>query len=103
MPPEVGGVLAEPVTGHDVAPGSEDVTRAPFWRSRCEEQIRWAGEACRAVSGVARCWSVCGLAARCGLQPSEEGVEAGGEPFVAVVGPDVLAEGGQHREAVGGQ
>ena len=37
------------------------------------------------------------------LDPAEEGVEAGGEPFVAVIGPDVLAKGSQRGEAVGWQ
>ena len=37
------------------------------------------------------------------LEAADEGAEAGGEPFVAVVGPDVLAEGGQRGEAAGGQ
>jgi hypothetical protein len=41
--------------------------------------------------------------ARCPLQPVDEHVEAGGEPLVAVVEPDVLAEGDQGGEAVGGQ
>ena len=37
------------------------------------------------------------------LQPVDEHVEAGGEALVAVVDPDVLAEGDQGGEAVGGQ
>jgi hypothetical protein len=37
------------------------------------------------------------------VDPGEEGVEAGGEPLVAVVGPDVLAEGGDGGEALGWQ
>jgi hypothetical protein len=37
------------------------------------------------------------------MQSGQERVDACGESLVAVVGPDVLAEGGQHREAVGGQ
>ena len=37
------------------------------------------------------------------LQPVDQHLEAGGEPLVAVVDPDVLAEGDQGREAVGGQ
>src|SRR6266542_2600440 len=36
-------------------------------------------------------------------QPVDEHVEAGGESLVAVVEPDVVAEGGQGGEAVGGQ
>jgi hypothetical protein len=36
------------------------------------------------------------------LQPAAEDVQAGGEPFVAVVEPDVGAEGDQGGEAVGG-
>ncbi len=36
------------------------------------------------------------------LQPVDEHVQAGGEPLVAVVDPDVLAEGDQCGEAVGG-
>jgi len=39
----------------------------------------------------------------CPLQPVDEDVEAGGEALVAVVDPDVLAEGDQGGEAVGGQ
>ena len=42
-------------------------------------------------------------AAALGLEAVDEGVEAGGEPFVAVVVPDVLAEGDQGGEAVGRQ
>jgi hypothetical protein len=41
--------------------------------------------------------------AQCPLQPVDEDVEAGGEPLVAVVDPDVGAEGDQGGEAVGGQ
>ena len=37
------------------------------------------------------------------LQPVDQHLEAGGEPLVAVVDPDVLAEGDQGREAVGVQ
>src|SRR6266508_3450911 len=37
------------------------------------------------------------------LQPVDQDVEAGGEPLVAVVEPDVLAEGDQGWEAFGGQ
>jgi hypothetical protein len=37
------------------------------------------------------------------LDAAEEGVEAGGESLVAVVGPDVFAEGSQGGEAVGWQ
>ena len=37
------------------------------------------------------------------LQPVDQHLEAGGEPLVAVVDPDVLAEGDQGWEAVGGQ
>jgi hypothetical protein len=37
------------------------------------------------------------------LQAGDEGVEAGGEPLVAVVGPGVRAEGGQRGEPAGGQ
>ena len=37
------------------------------------------------------------------LQPVDQHLEAGGEPLVAVVDPDVLAEGDQGGEAVGGQ
>jgi hypothetical protein len=37
------------------------------------------------------------------LQPVDQDVQAGGEPLVAVVDPDVLAEGDQGGEAVGGQ
>ena len=36
------------------------------------------------------------------LQPVDQHLEAGGEPLVAVVDPDVLAEGDQGWEAVGG-
>ena len=35
------------------------------------------------------------------LESVEEGVEAGGEPFVAVVEPDVFGEGDEGGEAVG--
>ena len=41
--------------------------------------------------------------APCVLQPVDQHLEAGGEPLVAVVDPDVLAEGDQGWEAVGGQ
>src|SRR6266496_3670867 len=41
--------------------------------------------------------------APCLLQPLDERVEAGREPFIAVVEPDVLAERRQGGEAVGGQ
>jgi hypothetical protein len=37
------------------------------------------------------------------FQPISQHLEAGGEPLVAVVDPDVLAEGDQGGEAVGGQ
>ena len=37
------------------------------------------------------------------LKPIDQHLEAGGEPLVAVVDPDVLAEGDQGGEAVGGQ
>ena len=37
------------------------------------------------------------------FQPIDQHLEAGGEPLVAVVDPDVLAEGDQGGEAVGGQ
>ena len=37
------------------------------------------------------------------LQPVDQHLEAGGEPLVAVVDPDVLAEGDQGGKAVGGQ
>jgi hypothetical protein len=37
------------------------------------------------------------------FESGDEGVEAGGEPFVAVVEPDVFAEGDQGGEAVGWQ
>src|SRR5205823_312964 len=37
------------------------------------------------------------------VEAGDEGVEAGGESFVAVVEPDVFAEGGQGGEAVGWQ
>ena len=50
-------------------------------------------------------WSALGFPAalaRC-LDAAEDGVEAGGESLVAVVGPDVRAEGSQEREAVGRQ
>ncbi len=64
--------------------------------------------ACRGgVSGRAVSWpgSASGFAvwAAGRLEAADEGAEAGGEPFVAVVGPDVLAEGGQRGEAAGGQ
>jgi hypothetical protein len=63
---------------------------------------RWRGF----VEPAAWSWSSRGLpgvaAPRC-LDAAEEGVEAGGESLVAVVGPDVLAEGGQGGEAVGRQ
>jgi hypothetical protein len=37
------------------------------------------------------------------FQPISQHLEAGGKPLVAVVDPDVLAEGDQGGEAVGGQ
>jgi hypothetical protein len=37
------------------------------------------------------------------LEPVDQDVETGGEPLVAVVDPDVFAEGDQGGEAVGGQ
>src|SRR5215213_1907725 len=37
------------------------------------------------------------------LQPVDQDVQAGGEPLLAVVDPDMLAEGDQGREAVAGQ
>ena len=37
------------------------------------------------------------------FQPVDQHLEAGGEPFVAVVDPDVFAQGDQGGEAVGGQ
>ena len=37
------------------------------------------------------------------LKPVNQDVEAGGEPLVAVVDPDVFAQGDQGGEAVGGQ
>jgi hypothetical protein len=55
---------------------------------------------------VAWCWSACGLPARPArrsLDAAEERVQAGGEPLVTVVCPDVLAEGGQRGEPVGWQ
>ena len=53
-----------------------------------------------------RLWSAFGVlaalsAASLRLESVEEGVEAGGEPFVAVVEPDVFAEGDEGGEAVG--
>jgi hypothetical protein len=36
------------------------------------------------------------------VEPVDDGVEAGGEPFVAVVDPDVVGEGGQGGKAIGG-
>jgi hypothetical protein len=38
--------------------------------------------------------------ALCVLQPISQHLQAGGEPLVAVVDPDVLADGDQGREAV---
>ena len=38
-----------------------------------------------------------------GAQPVNKDVQAGGEPLVAVVEPDVFAQGDQGGEAVGGQ
>jgi hypothetical protein len=38
----------------------------------------------------------------CVFQPVNQDVEAGGEPLVAVVDPDVFAQGDQGGEAVGG-
>jgi hypothetical protein len=37
------------------------------------------------------------------LQPISQHLEAGAEPLVAVVDPDMLAQGNQGREAVGGE
>jgi len=39
----------------------------------------------------------------CLLEPVDQHLEAGGEPLVAVVDPDVFAQGDQGGEAVGGQ
>lgn len=60
-----------------------------------------------AGAAVPPCWSASrrpavGAAPRL-LEPGEDRLEAGGESFVAVVGPDVLADGRQRREAVGRQ
>ena len=52
-----------------------------------------------------RLWSAVGVltarAAALRLEPVDDGVEAGGESFVAVVGPHVVAEGGQGGKPVG--
>jgi hypothetical protein len=56
------------------------------WRSRLVAPER------RSVGGAPRV-----------LQPVDEDVQAGGEPLVTVVEPDVLAEGDQGGEAVGRQ
>jgi hypothetical protein len=37
------------------------------------------------------------------FQPTNQQLQSGGEPLVAVVEPDVFAEGDQGGEAVGGQ
>jgi hypothetical protein len=37
------------------------------------------------------------------LQPADEGVDAGGEPLVTVVGPGVYTQGGHCGEPAGGQ
>ena len=42
-------------------------------------------------------------AAALGLESADEGAEADGKPFVAVVDPDICSEGDQGREAVGRQ
>jgi hypothetical protein len=39
----------------------------------------------------------------CVLKPADQDVEAGGEPLVAVVDPDVLTQGDQGGEPIGGQ
>jgi HSP20 family protein len=44
-----------------------------------------------------------GAAAESCPQAGDEGVEAGGEPLVAVVGPGTCADGGQRGEPAGGQ
>src|SRR6185437_3993314 len=59
-------------------------------RSRADPRFRSAPGLVAALS-----------AAALRLESVDEGVEAGGEPFVAVVDPDVCAEGNQGREAVG--
>jgi hypothetical protein len=68
--------------------------------------LRWLSAV--RVDVLARWWSVgspgAGRWGRCGVfQPIDQHLEAGGEPLVAVVDPDVLAEGDQGGEAVGGQ
>ena len=42
-------------------------------------------------------------AAALGLESADEGAEADGKPFVAVVDPDICSEGDQGRKAVGRQ
>jgi hypothetical protein len=106
-------LAGEIVAGDGSEGGGEQLSAAvrlgAVWalRGRREERIlapgdMRAGRCCV----VAWCWSACGLLARPArrsLEAAEEGVQAGGEPFVAVVCPDVLAEGGQRREPAGWQ
>jgi HSP20 family protein len=69
-------------------------------------EAAWTRSPGRLRRAAAWSWSAPGLpgvAAPGCFDAAEEGVEAGGEPLVAVVGPDVLAEGSQRREAVSGQ
>jgi hypothetical protein len=47
--------------------------------------------------------SLAGVGSLGPLEPVDEGVDAGGESFVAVVAPDVFAEGDQGGEAVMGK
>ena len=75
------------------APLAHRLSRARRVLSRLRRAAAWScsSPGLRAVS-----------ASRC-LDAAEEGVEAGGEPLVAVAGPDVLAEGSQEGEAAGWQ
>jgi len=85
----------------------QPLKRSGALKSRRKEWIPGPGETRAArCCVVAWCWSACGLLARPArrsLEAAEERVQASGEPFVAVVCPHVLAQGGQRREPVGWQ
>ena len=59
--------------------------------------VGWSWSALRLLAAAAPA----GASSR--VESGDEGVEAGCEPFVAVVEPDVFAEGDQGGEAVGRQ
>jgi hypothetical protein len=59
---------------------------------------RWSAAGAAFWNPTGWCCGALGL-----LEPVDEHVDAGGESFVPVVEPDVLAEGDQGGEAVTGQ